>query len=124
MNKKMLVAMSHKLTDKQIADFDGEVVISNKYTNLNCSRISPNASNAEIKEMAKAIVNEAILCNCTHIGANGEPALTFHIWREAIELNLIVVQSTTERVSSEITLPDGTIKKISNFNHVQWREIR
>ena len=33
------------------------------------------------------------------------------------------VQSTTERKSQEITLPDGTVKKTQVFKHVQWRTL-
>jgi hypothetical protein len=58
----------------------------------------------------------------THLFVAGEPSLFLHCCLIA-KGHMKVVQSTTERVSTETTQPDGTVLKTAVFKHVQWREI-
>jgi len=40
------------------------------------------------------------------------------------EIEVVVIISTTKRVSEEIKLPDGSVKKISKFKFIRFREIQ
>jgi hypothetical protein len=42
----------------------------------------------------------------------------------AKKAGITCVMSTTERgLDSEIVLPDGSVRKVQNFNHVMWRGV-
>lgn len=93
------------------------------------SAIPADATLQDIKIMAASIVAEAVKVGATHFFCTGEPTLTWWAnfyagYQEAnIKETLICLQSTTERQSSEVENPDGTVRKVQTFKHVQWREM-
>lgn len=112
------------------------------------SAIPATASLAEIQELAKAIVAEAVKAGATHFYCVGEPTLTMWANLYAFQLSSVslkiveditllaglnpakeyyskmtCIQSTTERKSVEVTNPDGSVTKTAVFQHVQWREM-
>jgi len=124
--KKLFVCFSHSLTQPQKDDFDGEIVVlkdidadlANKASN-----VPPEWSEAEIVELAENIVDAAIRENATHFYIAGEPTLVYHAMKGAKEAGMQVIQSTTRRESEDIAQPDGSVKRVSKFKHVQWREL-
>lgn len=116
------------------------------------SNIDPNANLYAIQNLAASIVVEAVKAEATHFYIAGEPTLVMwanlyakglasydynslphsilgsgYDWVKVGETrytpNMVCVQSTTKRVSTEIPQPDGTVLKTAVFKHVQWREI-
>lgn len=114
------------------------------------SNIDPRANLYGIQQLAASIVVEAIKAEATHFYIAGEPTLVMwanlyaagkasYEWNtlphsilgygwikvndKMHEPNLICIQSTTERKSSEVAQPDGTVLKTAVFQHVQWRKI-
>lgn len=122
--KKVLVAMSHALTKAQVEDLQKmgfEPVISENFKKQSCNQLPPSLSSKDIKVIAKSIIDEA--SSFQAIAMTGEPALTFWVWSLAKEGGLTILQSTTERKTTEKLLPDGSVEKKQIFEHVQWREI-
>lgn len=124
MKKKLLVVMNHELTEEQKVGWDELVILSNvSKTSDIVKNISPIAKVEEIKELAMAIVLIALLHKCTHIAIMGEPTLVLHTAMIADEVDIKPVTATSERISVDEPQPDGSIKKISKFQHVMWRNL-
>lgn len=122
--KKILIAMSHKLQEKQVdnlLEIDYQPILSDRFVELGCNRLAPTLTSDELLDIAILIVNEAVSKGCTAIAMTGEPMLTFHTWNKAKEKGLQVLQSTTERKTVEVEQTDGTMLKTKFFDHVQWR---
>lgn len=107
-----------------------------------------SASFEDAKQVARNIVAQAIAHECEYLYFAGEPAIQMAVydviggelmeWDEdhyiynflplrdywALGKKLTLIQSTTERVSSEVIQPDGTVLKTATFKHVQWRVIK
>ena len=124
--ENILVAMSHNLTAQQVESLNNngyDVVISEEFVNLGCNRLAPTLTSSELLGIATEIVQEAIDNNCSTIAMTGEPMLTFLVWERAEAEGLEILQSTTERKTSEFTNQDGTVTKTQIFFHVQWRKL-
>jgi hypothetical protein len=127
--KKLFVAFSHTLTADQISDAKAslgiEVIktIQESFPDQHKKMVAIPAQwkTKQVKDLAEEIVSSAIQMGSTHIYVAGEPVLAYYAMTAAITLGLVVVQSTTERVSSEALQPDGTVVKTAVFKHVQWR---
>lgn len=95
MKKKLFVALSHTLTQEQIADFDGEIVLLSTVSPelaQECSNIDPNCSISHIQYLAAQVVVLAVLAESTHFCCQGEPGL-------ALWANLMA----SERASIEVS---------------------
>lgn len=125
MKKKLLVVMNHQLTEEQKVGWEELVILSDvsKEMSDKVKNISPTATVKEIQELAVMLVLFAIMSNCTHIAIMGEPTLVLHTAITASEADIIPVTATTERISVDEPQPDGSIKKISKFQHVMWRNM-
>ena len=124
--KRILIAMSHKLTDDQRNDLQAlgfEPVISQFYTEQKLNQLDPHLSAKEIAVLALKLVNEAKQLDCQAISMVGEPTLQFYVWNYALNAGLEVYVSTTQRISTEQVQEDGTVRKVQIFKHVQWRKI-
>jgi len=131
MTQILFVAFSHTLTAAQIQDASVSLGISKIVTlkdvdeelQSEFSQVPARASRKEIIRLARKIVQQAEVCGATHLFVAGEPSLFLHTCLAAQSAGIVVVQSTTERVSSESLQSDGTVVKTAVFSHVQWREI-
>jgi len=124
--KKVLIAMSHALTEAQKKDLTAngyEAVISQEFVKLGCNRLAPDLSAKDLKIIAEKIISEALFNDCEAIAMTGEPALTFFVWTLAKQNKLTILQSTTQRDTVEKVQNDGSVIKTQVFCHVQWREI-
>lgn len=92
--------------------------------------VSPHSSTTEIIEKEKTEICGAIekfLGDCDikgddgYISLQGESSVCYYVFDVLKNANIFFVFSTTERVSVEETLPDGSTKKISQFKFVLWR---
>jgi len=124
--RKVLIAMSHALTQAQILDLTDngyEAVVSKEFLKLGCNRLVPTLTSLELAKIARQLINEAEALGCEGVAMTGEPMLTFHVWNLASSSDLFVLQSTTERNTIEKVQDDGSVVKTQVFNHVQWRRL-
>jgi hypothetical protein len=122
----LIVVMSHQLTDDQVNDAKAslgvnEVVQLVTDNALQARTIPASMSFRDVEMLANEIVTDAENQGATHFSIMGEPALVCSAMINAHHRDLTCVQSTTERVSQDLPQPDGTVKKVSVFKHVQWR---
>lgn len=131
--KTLFVAFSHNLTASQIEDAKNSLGITNivMLRDINAelqrqiSAIPATASTQEIKDLANKVVDYAVESGADYALLTGEPTLTVHMntiayYRAGIEC----IMSTTERgLDSEIVQSDGSVRKVQNFKHVQWRNV-
>jgi hypothetical protein len=124
--RKILVAMSHQLQEKQTLALNVlgfQVITSEIYISEKCNMLSPNLTSEDLEIISQKIIKEAELKGCSGIIMVGEPMLTFHVWDIARASGLEILQSTTERKTVEETQKDGSIIKTQMFDHVQWRRL-
>lgn len=131
--KTLFVAFSHNLTASQIEDAKNSLGITNivmlrdidAELQKQISAIPATTTTQEIKQLATKVVDYAVECGADYALLTGEPTLTVHMNiiaynRDGIEC----VMSTTERgLDSEVQQPDGSVRKVQNFKHVQWRNV-
>jgi hypothetical protein len=131
MTKTLFVAFSHKLTEAQVSDAKASLGVERIVTlgevdpelQKQFSQVPAIATTDEVVDLASGIVGQAIGHCATHIYVAGEPTLALHASIMAHEAGLCVVQSTTERRSTEVVQPDGSVLKTAVFAHVQWRRV-
>jgi hypothetical protein len=112
------------------------------------SQLPANYSLAEVQEVAKAIVAEAVACNATYFVCMGEPTLAMwanlyaggahlpisvfdrgesspgnHVGRLEESLSMTCLASTTARTSVDEVQADGSVRTTAVFKHVQWRNM-
>lgn len=119
--KKLVVFMAHSLTPEQKEGWD-EIVDMKEKSSVNFTQIDPEATSMEIYDMAQTMFNEAREEGATHVSLMGEPCLMHNMYMWCANNDITFVQSTTRRESKDIPQEDGSVKKISVFRHVQWRE--
>ena len=143
----LFIVMSHTITQAQRDDFTnkyGETSFItlqevNPELSKQCQQVDPSATTVDIKELAGKVVECAADNNATHFYIAGEPTLA--MWANIYANNwlspvgsdtlpmgesfpyMVCIQSTTQRTSVDEVQSDGSVKKISIFSHVQWREI-
>lgn len=124
--KKLFVCFSHRLTQDQIDDFGGDIVVLkdiNDELAAQSSQVPPELEEKDIKRLAADVVDAASKEDATHFYIAGEPTLVFHAMKLAKESGMQVIQSTTRRESEDIPQPDGSVKRVAKFKHVQWRKL-
>lgn len=126
--EKMYIAFSHKLSAPQIEDAKDKLKVVEFISlpeNLQntFSQVNPLATWEDLQETAKEIVQDASTKGATIMFCTGEPSLMLAINLLAKEVGFKIVQSTTERKTTETVQPDGTSIKTQIFSHVCWREI-
>jgi hypothetical protein len=146
-NNRLVVVFSHKLSKAQIEDAKvslgvKEVVQLDSLAAKSAKQVDPNLSAKGMRELARKLVNEAHDAGATHFyiaglaslcmyaniyannnffGVEGNDGLFFNPNDGAKSLHCVT--STSERVSVDIPQSDGSIKKISSFNHVAWLDV-
>jgi len=128
-NIKLFLLFSHKLTDEQIDEAEDKLDVSEiKYLPENLqklwSMVSPEGelSLERLRKITDWIVknsekNDFILIQ-------GEYGSTFYIVDFCFNTGLIPIYSTSERVYSEKTNGDGSIKREHIFKHVNFRKYK
>lgn len=93
MKKILFVALSHTLTQEQIADFDGEIVLLSTVSPelaQECSNIDPKAPISHIQHLAAQVVVLAVLAESTHFCCQGEVGLA--MWANLIASGNVTFQ--------------------------------
>ena len=84
--------------------------------------VAATATSEEVAKMGDALISQISPVDGDIIQIAGEPTLTSYVVSKLLQLGYKVVTSTTERISIEEVLPDGSTKKTNVFKFVQFRE--
>ena len=84
--------------------------------------VSPHASSEEIRELVQSNAEKILSLEPAAVLCQGEFNYTFEMVERLKNFGVTVVAATSERVSHEEILPDGTTRQVSTFNFVQFRE--
>lgn len=127
---KLFIAFSHVLSPEQIEDartIGIESIVTLKEVDAElqkrASQIPPTETSLYVKTLAASIVGEAQHHGCTHFMVAGEPTLVVHASILARDRGMVVLQTTSERVSIDVPQADGSVQKTSIFKHVMFREV-
>jgi Ethanolamine utilization protein EutJ (predicted chaperonin) len=129
MKNVILVVMSHNLNQAQINGLNEmglePVLISDVNSDLanTCKQIDPNATKADIQQIADSVVKTAVSLGATALMIQGEPSLFFSAVENAKDRGLQCLIATSERVSVERVADDGTVTKTNVFKHVKFRQL-
>lgn len=84
--------------------------------------ISPHASSEEIRELVRANAEKILELEPAAVLCQGEFNYTFEMVERLKNFGVKVLAATSERVTHEEILPDGSSRSISTFRFVQFRE--
>ena len=84
--------------------------------------INPAASSEEIRELVQSNAEKILSLEPAAVLCQGEFNYTFAMVERLKNFGVTVVAATSERVSHEEILPNGTTRQVSTFNFVQFRE--
>lgn len=76
------------------------------------------------KGMEARILNAAWEALAVKVLVGGAPILMERLIPAIKNIGAIPVYSLTGRVVTEVTLPDGGVKKIAEFRHIRWKEAK
>ena len=115
---RFISIMNHNMGGQQLlaAQKIGEV-LETPFPN-----VSPYATSEEVAKMGDELISQISPSTGDIIQIAGEPTLTCYVVSQLKKLGHTVVTSTTERVSKEEVLPDGSTKKTNVFKFIQFRE--
>ena len=97
-----------------ISDY-GEVV------DLQYPPINGRTTEVEIKNYAQIYLHKIEEMNPAAVFLAGEFTFTFMLADALISRGYLVLAATSKRTTQEVVQPDGTVKKVSKFNFVQFR---
>ena len=80
------------------------------------------ATEDQIREIASKTVREIEELNPDVIFLAGEFTIAFMLVDELLSRGFTVLAATSERITEEVMQEDGTLKKVSKFTFVQFRE--
>ena len=124
--KKLLTIFNHTLTDEQKTDAKENLFV-NDFVSLpdDLKKLWMNIPPAG--KLPKEILDKIskwILTSAQHgdfVLIQGEFGVSFYLVNFCLTSGFIPVYATTERVSTERMLEDGTMEKVNQFKHVQFR---
>lgn len=78
----------------------------------------------EIEEIAEKVCGEIIALHPSVVMCQGEFTLTYALITKLLKHGIKVVAACSERDTVEVYLPDGSVKKESNYRFVRFREYK
>lgn len=122
MERIFVSVMAHALTEEQKEAAFAEFCIDRIEEIRSPFNIDPHSSLEEVKALATEFatkVPEGTVVACVA----GELTFTMSLTALLKERGIKVVTATTERVSKERVLVDGSVEKTNVFRHVAFREL-
>ena len=115
---RFISIMNHKMIGEQLlAALQMGEVLEVPFPN-----VPSNASSFEVAKLGDDLISQISPVEGDIFQVAGEPTLTCYLVSKLKKLGYKVVNSTTERVSVEEVLPDGSTRKTNLFKFVQFRE--
>ncbi len=127
MKRKIFLLFSHELTEEQITELKEKYYIK-KFVNLpvELQKLWSNfpPENEFPVELADKFISflQKNSNNNDFVLVQGDFGLVYYIVNWCLNNNRIAIYSTTERIFKEEKLPDGSIKNIHIFKHVNFRK--
>lgn len=84
--------------------------------------ISPNATAEDVSELVQNNLKKLLELEPVAVLCQGEYSYTFAMVESLKNLGVKVLAATTERVTAEEILADGSTRHVSTFRFVQFRE--
>ena len=100
----------------QVAISDYGEVVDMPYPSIN-----GRTTEVEIKNYAQIYLHKIEEMNPAAVFLAGEFTFTFMLADALIARGYLVLAATSKRTTQEVVQPDGTVKKVSKFNFVQFR---
>lgn len=122
---------NHKLNEKQLSEIserfgNADIINITDYVTLavdpNCKTILDSESNSKLISDIKMLITELSKQGEPLVLLQTEPGLQDYLLQFCRHRNIKTFHATTERKSKEITQEDGTVKKVSTFEHICFRE--
>ena len=124
--------MNHGLTDEQIESLkklmrgEIEIVYASEAIKKIFSNIPTDWEAWQLRKLAKDIRLDVEKANADLVFITGHAWVVAFVYEQITKhypLPYIpwMIDSVSERVSTDIPQPDGTIKKVSDFKFVRWR---
>ena len=114
--------MAHSLSEEQKEAALKEFSVDRIEEIRSPFNIDPHSSLEEVKKLAVEFAAK-VPEGTTVAAVAGELTFTMSLTKLLKELGIKVVTATTERVSKERVLVDGTVEKTNVFRHVAFREL-
>jgi hypothetical protein len=123
---KMFVLTNHELTEEQKNDAINtfgvnEFIHAPERVLATWGYIPPHYD--EVKEYLRTVFKwlESAEPNDDIVLVQGESVSTYQVVDTMRKLKIRCIAATTERVTEEVTMPDGSVQKKSVFKHVRFR---
>ena len=118
---KFINISAHNLTPGQEEDAMRFPTVA-RFLTVHPGIVDPHASLEDVEKLAEDVIHEADPYEGDVAMVAGEPVLTMCIVKALQKKGVTCVAATTERISVERTLEDGSVVKQNVFNHVMFRE--
>ena len=122
MERIFVSIMAHPLTEEQKEAALKEFSVDRIEEIRSPFNIDPKASTADIEALATEFADK-VPEGTTVATVAGELTFTMALTKLLKERGVKVVTATTERVSKERVLVDGSVEKTNVFRHVAFREL-
>jgi len=86
--------------------------------------VNATATESEIDELSDKIIDDVRIMKPDVVMCQGEFTLTYSLVKKLKDSGIKVVAACSERLAEEQFMSDGTVKKLSNFKFVQFREYK
>lgn len=120
-NKKNLWASPHSPTSEQISEADGFVFLKDVNTALQDKLENSPDDLASLNELATELLDFCKENEYNLYQPAGNPSFQFVLGSTAMNyLDVNIFYAYSERVSQDVAQPDGSIKKVSIFQHKKF----
>lgn len=86
--------------------------------------VPANVDEQDIEQIAGRVCKEIIDMHPAVVMCQGEFTLTYALVKKLLAHGVKVVAACSERDTVEVCLPDGSVKKESNYKFVRFREYK
>jgi hypothetical protein len=120
-----LWASVHKYSEAQRAELSLHVLELEQVSPELFSQLTNLAEDANLEQLATALLITARALKADLYQPAGSLAfqLTLGKMRERLGYNVRIFYAKSRRISKEVTLPDGSVRKVSDFKHLGFQEV-
>ena len=120
---KFFNVSAHALATEQLEDIMKSFGISeNSIVDIKVGNVDPHVDTDELASVSTSLVDSWGVKEGDVAMVAGEPIMSVCLVRALQSKGVTCVSATTERMSVEKVLEDGTVQKTNQFKHVRFRE--